>query len=84
MTWREIETAPYETIIDVLFDPDSYDMPEFYCPEGATTGLWRIASVFRCRANEKWYTSGGLDKVSGYSLQVKLTHWMRLPKPPRI
>ena len=83
MEWRPIETAPDGVIVDVLFDPIDTEHPEFYCPSGKITGVWRLCHMYRERG--KWWASDGLDAMQKRAHDVfgpKLTHWMPLPVPP--
>lgn len=79
--WKPTDTAPINQIVDVLFDPSSYDAPEFYCPSGSVTGLWRLCHVYF--DGKEWWTSDGLDRIMKYPIMAKVTHWMPLPDYPK-
>lgn len=81
--WRPIETAPENTLVDVIFDPDDTEHPEFYCPSGKITGLWRLCNFYK--DGGKWWASDGLDAIDKRphdTFGPRLTHWRQIPLPP--
>jgi hypothetical protein len=80
--WRPIETRPESEIVDVLFDPESTDDAEFYCPSGKVTGTWRLCHVYF--EDGKWWSSDGLDAMQKRPIRLKLTHWMHVPLSPTL
>jgi hypothetical protein len=90
--WQPIETAPKGEVVDLWIESAGPDADQstvkFYCPNamrieggllaGRVTDMW---FGHRPPNSPNWYPSGGL----GFPLapDVKPTHWMRRPAPPK-
>jgi len=90
--WEPIETAPRGEVVDLWIEsagPDAdHHMVKFYCPnahriEGGLLAGRVTDMVLDQRGPNPlgWYPTGGL----GFPLapDVKPTHWMRRPAPPK-
>lgn len=89
MDWQPIETAPKDgRTIDLWIEGDD-SMVDFYAPEakkvrGRPLRVGRAPNMCWLEKppnRPNWYAIGGL----GYPLspEVKATHWMPLPEPPK-
>jgi hypothetical protein len=95
--WQPIDTAPTDgSVVDLWIEsaaPDAdHSMVKFYCPDafpvkrGSPMLQGRITDVaWRHRQPNRpgWYPSGGLPPGYALSPEVKATHWMRRPAPPK-
>jgi hypothetical protein len=91
--WQPIETAPKGEVVDLWIESAGpaadHATVKFYCPTAMRVGrgpilAGRVTDMYldhRPPNQPGWYPNGGL----GFPLSpdVKPTHWMRRPAPPK-
>lgn len=94
--WQPIETAPTNVVVDLWIEssaPDTdHSMVKFYSPDarpiekGNPMLHGRMTdAIQKIRLPNKpgWFPSAGLMPALPLSPDVKATHWMRRPAPPK-
>ncbi|MGY2919490.1 hypothetical protein [Bradyrhizobium sp. USDA 3262] len=94
--WQPIETAPTNAVVDIWIGSTGLDadhsIVKFYCPDaypvkrGQPMLQGRVTDVIlqhRPPNRPGWYPSGGLSPSFPLSPDVRPTHWMKRPAPPK-